>query len=447
MFLPLKPICEEKNMRKEGTSIVYIQYCFSSQKRTLLNTGIAIPPVFWDDHNCCIKDDLPAAYGDAGLLNKEIKKLYRLAEDIIDYASSAQVEDKLSFVKQHFAAGHNIDALKDAQSAIKTAEEVKAKEALDIYRQLDAFIESKRKKVSQGMIRIYGYVRERLKAYEAFTGSKLTFENIDYNFYESWLEFLTYDYIHVRRSKEHKGLKVNTIGLTIKHFRSFIKDRIRRKIIEPIDLSDFKIPEEEVDAIYLGNEEIAAIYNADLSAQSHLEEYRDLFVFACLTGLRFSDFLEVRLEDFRQGFLYKKQEKSEHWVVIPLRKEAMEIFNRRFAGGVPKLTNAEFNRHIKTIGRIAGINGLVKFSYKKGNKAITENKAKYEWMTTHTARRSFCTNEFLAGTPVKLIMKISGHKTEKDFYKYIRVAPEEAARVIQDLWLQRNAMAAFSTAV
>ncbi len=60
-------------------------------------------------------------------------------------------------------------------------------------------------------------------------------------------------------------------------------------------------------------------------------------------------------------------------------------------------------------------------------------------------RRSFCTNEFLAGTPVKLIMKISGHKNEKDFYKYIRVTAEEAAQKIKELWLERNDMQTFDT--
>ena len=50
----------------------------------------------------------------------------------------------------------------------------------------------------------------------------------------------------------------------IKHFRIFIKDRIKRKIIQAIDLSDFKIPEEESDAIYLTHGEIANIYQTDL---------------------------------------------------------------------------------------------------------------------------------------------------------------------------------------
>jgi hypothetical protein len=138
--------------------------------------------------------------------------------------------------------------------------------------------------------------------------------------------------------------------------------------------------------------------------------------------------------------LYKKQEKSDHWVIIPLRYEAKLIFTRQFRDRIPQLTNPEFNRHIKTIGKLAGITRLIKFSYKKGNQNLVVTKPKYDWITSHTARRSFCTNEFLAGTPVELIMKISGHKRTKDFYKYIRITPEEAANKIKELWLARDDM-------
>ena len=48
--------------------------------------------------------------------------------------------------------------------------------------------------------------------------------------------------------------------------------------------------------------------------------------------------------------------------------------------------------------------------------------------------------KFLAGTPVELIMKISGHKRTKDFYKYIRISPEEAANKIKELWIKRDGM-------
>ena len=79
-------------------------------------------------------------------------------------------------------------------------------------------------------------------------------------------------------------------------------------------------------------------------------------------------------------------------------------------------------------------------STSKGNKDIVVVRPKYAWVTSHTCRRSFCTNEFLAGTPVDLIMKISGHKSLRDFYKYIRITPEEAGQKIKDIWQTRGDM-------
>jgi len=183
-----------------------------------------------------------------------------------------------------------------------------------------------------------------------------------------------------------------------------------------------------------------------LSEQQNLINYRNDFVLGCLTGLRFSDFSELMQDDVRKDMLYKKQNKSDHWVVIPLRNEAINILKNRFENNIGNSTNAEFNRHIKTIGNLAGITDLMKFSYKKQGRDVIETKPKYEWITSHTCRRSFCTNEFLAGTPVELIMKISGHKSVKDFYKYIKISPEEAGQKIKELWKNRGGMNAFGRA-
>jgi integrase len=133
---------------------------------------------------------------------------------------------------------------------------------------------------------------------------------------------------------------------------------------------------------------------------------------------------------------------KDHWVVIPLRPEAYDILINRFNRQEPKTTNEELNRHIKKVGQLAGINTPIKASYKKGNQDIVRAKPKYAWITTHTCRRSFCTNEFLAGTPPELIMKISGHKSLKGFYKYIRITPEEAGKKIQEVWENRGEMSA-----
>lgn len=443
MLLPLKLICEAKKARRDGTTLIYIQYCFSAEKRTLLNTEIAIPPSYWNKRKACISNNLPPRYGDATALNEDLKKMYRIAEDIIYYATGNKIENIVGFVKNTFHPHFKEDSL-GSKEAAKIVESFKHKEVNNqFFYQINEYIESKRRKVCKGMLGVYGQLKGRLKAFETFRKRPITFDCIDYNFYDDFIEFLTFHYEHKRRQDVHYGLKVNTIGLTIKQLRTFIKDRVRRKIIAPIDLTDFKVSEEEVDAIYLTYEEIAKIYRADLSAYPYLVECRDLFVLACLTGLRFSDLSILQPDDLRNDLLYKKQEKSEHWVVIPLRKEAKIIFSNQFKDKLPKLTNPEFNRHIKTIGKLAGIHERIRFSYKKGNKNIEVVKPKYEWITSHTARRSFCTNEFLAGTPVKLIMKISGHKKETHFYKYIRITPEEAAQKIKELWEERGNMEVF----
>lgn len=440
MLLPIKPICPANKVRRDGTSPIFLQYCFSAKQRILLNTGIAIPPIFWSSKYLNISELLPEQYGKSMDLNEELLRLRRMVEDLVYHAIKQKTEDRGGWVKRNFSPS---TALGDIGIKIKSDQERKIKEKrdkLNIYSQFDEYIQSKDRKVSPATITVYKNVKSHLMAFEKFNGKKIEFASFDFGFYTDFIDYLTFEHVHMRRETLITGLKQNTIGKTIKHLRGFVKDRVKRKIIPPVDLTDFKIPEEEIDAIYLSHEEIASMYTFDLSNYSHLTEYRDLLVLACLTGLRFSDFSSLRPEDLQMDMLYKKQEKSDHWVVIPLREEAKTIFTRQFKDKIPILSNPEFNKHIKTIGKLCGICRPIKFSHKKGNRNIEVIKPKYEWITSHTARRSFCTNEFLAGTPVELIMKISGHKRTKDFYKYIRISPEEAATRIKKLWEERNGM-------
>jgi hypothetical protein len=133
---------------------------------------------------------------------------------------------------------------------------------------------------------------------------------------------------------------------------------------------------EEVDAEYLNWDEIEKIWKLDLSRHPHFIPYRDDFVLGCLTGLRFSDFSVLESPDIRGEFLYKKQQKSSHRVVIPLRQAAKDILEHRFKKGYEPLTNAEFNRHIKSVCKLAGITERVKHTHTKGNKKINEVKPK-----------------------------------------------------------------------
>lgn len=113
---------------------------------------------------------------------------------------------------------------------------------------------------------------------------KFTFDTFSVDFYIKFVKFLTYDIPIQRRNKITRGLKINTFGKRIKHLKSFLKDRIARKVIPYMDLSFMKYMEEEVDAIYLNWNELSTIYHLKLSEKPHLIKYRDMLVLACLTG-------------------------------------------------------------------------------------------------------------------------------------------------------------------
>ena len=69
MNRPIKAICESRFQRKDGTSIIYIQYCASASKRVLLNTGISIPAVYWNKKRTCVAGNLPSNFGETKKLN------------------------------------------------------------------------------------------------------------------------------------------------------------------------------------------------------------------------------------------------------------------------------------------------------------------------------------------------------------------------------------------
>lgn len=89
------------------------------------------------------------------------------------------------------------------------------------------------------------------------------------------------------------------------------------------------------------------------------------------------------------------------------------------------------NTQIKLIARAAGITSTVQINETRGGKNVTRQVSKCELVTTHTARRSAATNMYLAGIPSISIMKITGHRTEKNFMKYIRITQAENAALIQ----------------
>ena len=184
MQIPLTLLINERFVRKDGTCIVYIQYSFSSQKHPLLNTQIEVLPEFWNKRLKCVDNRLPEKYGSADDLNLELKRIFRIAEDIVIFATKMNLPDKADFVKKTFHPDFNVSTLKDIKDSFGKKDVFKN---LDIYFQIDDYILSKVKKVSQHMPRVYKNMKEHLKEFETFRGTPITFDILDLTFYEEFM--------------------------------------------------------------------------------------------------------------------------------------------------------------------------------------------------------------------------------------------------------------------
>jgi hypothetical protein len=80
---------------------------------------------------------------------------------------------------------------------------------------------------------------------------------------------------------------------------------------------------------------------------------------------------------------------------------------------------------IKPVCRIAGLKEIVAIEKTIGGKKVREEKPKYLLISSHTARRSAVTNAYKAGVPIADIMVISGHSTERNLYKYLKITDLE----------------------
>lgn len=172
----------------------------------------------------------------------------------------------------------------------------------------------------------------------------------------------------------------------------------------------------------------------NLSMQPQLAKYRDIFIVGCLTGFRLSDYSNLQFNEYRNRMLHAIQKKTLTPVVVPLRIEVKDILIDKYGMKMPKISHVKFNKYVKEVVRLAGTKDPVKMTHKKGTALVEEVRPKYAWVSSQTCRRSFCTNEYLAGTPVELIMAISGHKSEKSFRYYIKADGMKKAAMIKETW-------------
>jgi site-specific recombinase XerD len=244
--------------------------------------------------------------------------------------------------------------------------------------------------------------------------------------------------------------RTNTFGKHIKNIKAVLNSAIVHgyNVCQEFKHSDFRSPTEQTTAIYLTENEIQSMINLDLSKTPGFERTRDLFVIGCYTGLRYGDFSHLNKAETISGDVLKikvKTKKTSKEVIIPILKPIRPTFMKFFDAQKGKYTfpkpisNQKFNEQLKDISqKISDLHEDFAYISRINGKEVVECYKKWEMVCTHTARRSFATNMFLRGIKPFLIMKITGHKTEKEFFKYIKIEPEDNANEFLSEFEQSN---------
>ncbi|MFI3259641.1 MAG: site-specific integrase [Rikenellaceae bacterium] len=307
----------------------------------------------------------------------------------------------------------------------------KVQKPLTLFEWIEEFISSapSRKDKSSGRLLArrtivqYGGTFKHLKEFAKSRRKKdFEFEEIDQTFYNKWIDFM-----------QSQNLKSNTIGREVARLKLFLNES-PKELRQKADYGKYAVFSEEVDNVYLNREELAQIKDIDLSGNACLDRVRDWFLLLAWTGCRYSDLDKINHSSVKDGFITFRQQKTNTKVTIPLHS-VVEGILAKYGDSMPKpISNQRFNEFLKEVVRLAGIDNVECVTSTVGGVKETRSAEKYRLVCSHTGRRSFATNMYLAGVPTLTIMSVTGHKTERSFYKYIKVTQEEQARLMKSKW-------------
>ncbi|MBD5331052.1 MAG: site-specific integrase [Bacteroides sp.] len=274
-------------------------------------------------------------------------------------------------------------------------------------------------------------VLNRMKAFIAETRLSDSFELFDSTFERRFTAWAN-----------SKGYAYNTIVATFSILKVWLNHAKKDGLIVGEDYHILPSKGSDSDNIALSSDEIEAIYKLDIpcliannqiDAKSSIETTRDLFIIGCWTGLRRADLNRINeaVFDFDSNTLTIQTQKTDSRVTIPLHPFVRQLY-KKYNGNFPRLIDkGKANAQLRELGRLAGIDTLTLRSTVKGGKTVTERLLKYQRIGFHTGRRSFATNLYKMGAPAISIMQMTGHTTEANFLKYIKVSKEEHAAMMQ----------------
>lgn len=257
---------------------------------------------------------------------------------------------------------------------------------------------------------------------------------------------LTFDFFdekglndYVTYLRDVKEMRNSTIGKQLSFLKWFLRWAFKKGLHQNNAYDSYKpkLKSTQKKIIFLTWEELNKLREFEIpAAKQALDRVRDVFLFQCFTGLRYSDVFNLRRSDIKGDHIEVTTVKTSDSLIIELNKHSKAILDKykdvAFEDDkvLPVITNQKMNDYLKELAELAGIDEPVRQTYYRGNERIDEVTPKYVLLGTHAGRRTFICNALALGIPPQVVMKWTGHSDYKAMKPYIDIADDIKANAM-----------------
>jgi len=391
-----------------------------ASKRIEFTTGYRIDSAKWDADKQRVKN---------GCSNKLKQLASEINASLLEYYTEIQsifkrfeVEDVMPTPKQ----------IKEAFNALHkpVSEEPKPKkEALpcDFFQVFDDFVEDcgRQNNWTDSTFEKFAAVKNHLTNFR----EGLTFEFFDERGLNDYVGYL----------RDVKEMRNTTIGKQLSFLKWFLRWAFKKGVHQNNAYDSYKpkLKSTQKKIIFLTWDELNRLREFKIpSNKQALERVRDVFLFQCFTGLRYSDVFNLRRSDIKGDHIEVTTVKTSDSLIIELNNHSKAILDKykdvAFEDDkvLPVITNQKMNDYLKELAEMARIDEPVRQTYYRGNERIDEVTPKYALLGTHAGRRTFICNALALGIPPQVVMKWTGHSDYKAMKPYIDIADDIKANAM-----------------
>lgn len=413
-----------ESRKKDGVLItenvpIRMRVNFAS-KRIEFTTGYRIDAAKWDADKQRVKN---------GCSNKLKQSASEINASLLEYYTEIQSIFKRFEVEDVMPTPEQI---KEAFNALRkpVSEEPKPKkEALpcDFFQVFDDFVEDcgRQNNWTDSTFEKFAAVKNHLTNFR----EGLTFEFFDERGLNDYVGYL----------RDVKEMRNTTIGKQLSFLKWFLRWAFKKGVHQNNAYDSYKpkLKSTQKKIIFLTWDELNRLREFKIpSNKQALERVRDVFLFQCFTGLRYSDVFNLCRSDIKGDHIEVTTVKTSDSLIIELNNHSKAILDKykdvAFEDDkvLPVITNQKMNDYLKELAEMAGIDEPVRQTYYKGNERIDDVTPKYALLGTHAGRRTFICNALALGIPPQVVMKWTGHSDYKAMKPYIDIADDIKANAM-----------------